>query len=102
VVPKVKTANSLRKNLNCHGTEFKGDSRENREHEAKGKAIQALATKALLLIPCGVCGKLVNEACTQFVYDEDGGLCETCAKVFNSVSQYVLAGASATQQFCMF
>src|SRR6266487_3021906 len=32
------------------------------------------------LIPCGVCGKPATAVCSQCVYDEQGWLCEACAK----------------------
>ncbi len=48
--------------------------------EAKGQPIQVQARNTPPLILCGVCGKPATEVCSQCVYDEQGWLCEACAK----------------------
>jgi len=52
------------------------------EHEVdmKGKAIQVLARNTLPHISCNVCGKPATIFCTQCVYEDEGCLCDACAK----------------------
>jgi hypothetical protein len=60
------------------------------DREAKGQPIQVLARNTPPLIPCGVCGKLATEVCSQCVYDEDGWLCEACAKAHECGQEMLL------------
>jgi hypothetical protein len=52
------------------------------EHEVdmRGKAIQILARNSLPIIPCDGCGEPATSLCTQCVYEDNGCLCDACAK----------------------
>lgn len=52
---------------------------ENRE--ATGESIQLLASNTPPLIPCGVCGQPATSVCSVCVYEPEGWLCATCAKL---------------------
>jgi Plasmid pRiA4b ORF-3-like protein len=51
-----------------------------REVEAKGKAVQVLARNNPPLIPCDVCGEPATRTCAQCIYEDEGYLCDACAK----------------------
>ena len=50
------------------------------EMDKKGRAIQILARNNLPLVPCDVCGEPATNFCTQCIYEDQGCLCEACAK----------------------
>lgn len=50
------------------------------EVDKKGKAIQILARNTLPGVPCDVCGEPATTFCTQCIYEDQGCLCEACAK----------------------
>lgn len=47
---------------------------------AMRKPIQILARNSLPLIPCDKCGKPAASLCTQCIYEDQGYLCDACAK----------------------
>ncbi len=51
-----------------------------REVGAKKKAIEILARNTLPLVPCDVCGKPATITCSQCIYEDQGYLCDACAK----------------------
>lgn len=51
-----------------------------REVPAKKKVIEVLARNSLYFIPCDVCGKPATTTCTECIYEDEGYLCDTCAK----------------------
>ena len=50
------------------------------EVDMKGRAIQILARNTLPIVPCDECGKPATTTCTQCIYEDQGYLCDTCAK----------------------
>ena len=50
------------------------------EVKMKERAIQILARNTLPIIPCDVCGKPATTICTQCIYEDEGCLCDACAK----------------------
>ncbi len=50
------------------------------ELNVKGKTIQIFARNTLPRVPCDVCGKPATTICTQCIYEDEGCLCDTCAK----------------------
>ncbi len=46
----------------------------------KGSAIQILARNTLPIVPCDVCGEPASSICMQCIYEDEGCLCDTCAK----------------------
>jgi hypothetical protein len=51
-----------------------------REVEMKGNTIQILARNSLPIIPCDVCGEPATSLCPQCIYEDEGCLCDACAK----------------------
>jgi hypothetical protein len=51
-----------------------------REVLAKKQAIEILARNILPIVPCDECGKPATTTCTQCIYEDQGYLCDTCAK----------------------
>ncbi len=51
-----------------------------REVVAKKKAIEILARNNLPIVPCDVCGKPATNTCAQCIYEDQGCLCDACAK----------------------
>jgi Plasmid pRiA4b ORF-3-like protein len=51
-----------------------------REVLAKKQAIEILARNNLPIVPCDECGKPATNTCTQCIYEDQGYLCDTCAK----------------------
>ncbi len=51
-----------------------------REAEAKKKAIEILARNSPPRVPCDVCGEPATSICTQCIYEDQGCLCDACAK----------------------
>jgi hypothetical protein len=47
---------------------------------AKKKEIEILARNTLSFIPCDVCGKPATSTCVQCIYEDEGYLCESCAR----------------------
>jgi len=58
--------------------------------EAKGPPIQILARNTPPLIPCVVCGQPATQVCSQCIYDEQGWLCEACAKAHECGEEMLL------------
>jgi pRiA4b ORF-3-like protein len=51
-----------------------------REVPAKKKVIEILARNTVTFVPCDVCGKPATTTCTQCIYEDQGYLCDACAK----------------------
>ena len=51
-----------------------------REVPAKKKEIEILARNTLTFVPCDMCGKPATTNCTQCIYEDQGYLCDACAK----------------------
>jgi Plasmid pRiA4b ORF-3-like protein len=51
-----------------------------REVLAKKQAIEILARNTLPIVPCDECGKPASTTCTQCLYEDQGYLCDPCAK----------------------
>lgn len=50
------------------------------EVATKGKPIQIFARNSLPLTPCDRCGEPATSFCTQCIYEDQGYLCDACAK----------------------
>lgn len=50
------------------------------EVDMKGRAIQVLARNTLPITACDVCGQPATRICSQCMYEDDGYLCDACAK----------------------
>jgi hypothetical protein len=50
------------------------------EVETKGKVIQILARNTLPMVPCDMCGETATSICQQCIYEDQGCLCDGCAK----------------------
>ncbi len=50
------------------------------EVEMKGRAIQILARNNPPIVACDVCGEPATSLCPQCIYEDNGCLCDACAK----------------------
>jgi hypothetical protein len=50
------------------------------EVDMKGRALQILARNTLPIVACDECGKPATTTCTQCLYEDQGYLCDPCAK----------------------
>jgi hypothetical protein len=50
------------------------------EVETKGKVIQILARNTLPMVLCDMCGEAATSICQQCIYEDQGCLCDVCAK----------------------
>jgi len=50
-----------------------------REGDVRGKAVRLLARNEAPVIPCGSCGKIATQVCSNCIWEGEGWVCKGCA-----------------------
>lgn len=69
-----------------------------REIAGKAKPVQVLARNNLPLIPCDVCGKPSTYVCAECIYNDEGCLCDECARIHKCGKEMLMPRANSPRE----